>query len=970
MKVKVLSLLMMLAVICVFAQDFPIRRAYKLDWQGFSIPIVEDSSDLVFWKDSALGNLDIYIQKVNQYCVNDWPVPLRIQTQAPLSELLGAVKTSDNCYIVAWLTAQDPQISLYIQKINAQGQFLWAADGILLYHGEDKITRSRLVANNTGGAYLAYSPNYDDYRIFGMNIDGNGTNLWQAGGQLLMNVPSYLNLFNAVSDGAGGIILDCRVDIEPGGMQTHLVRFDANANVVGSNPLVAYSAFPKPTYTIDACGDGNFLLSGDPWENGTAVFWKIDPLGNQVGSAASLDLNYMSQFREMDVATRPDGGFFVAWRGLDGENYKTRVGSYSSTMQEEWSCNSIPAFVQTQDYYNLSLKAGSNDKVWLTYMGKLACVSESGPLPVNPDAINYYSAYAQEPVISPRGDKVSIYWKAEANAKTSLRKQVAYESGACANQPGGAPLVEYLGGNTGGLRSIALGDRYLVLWQDYRNEGEIYYKILDHFLQPWGEPNGSPLFPGTEANLSMIDLQKINDTSVALLMIEYGDGIKARVQIIDQNGEPTLPGTGLIVKEGMPALDIKMGVRDQNIYLGTMFYGGGFYQLWGQRIANGIALWGDEGTVICLIPQNTGAYLTAMAGNHYIFTLEDYNANRHTARTILTDEFGGIAPGFGPTGVELIPPEMYDNQLCLTATLKDNFLYAYVLQPGWPQYRHFMQKIGGNGYREWGDMGVELHGVAGYLAMSDLVVDNTLSFVYRRDDENSSLVYQSITLNGELVCLPSGIVAAEREAVNEDFQLIAFDDGSRALIWADIEAQPVFSWGGFDILYRYISPEGNLLGSIGLLCNAPYDQRWISAASLGTGALVTWGDDRAGVYNEDYAYTSIYGRGIAMGSVATDDQELPGVPRIALGQNYPNPFNPTTTISFSLPSASGVSLDIYNIRGQLVKSLLREEAMPAGRSELVWDGRDASGTAVSSGIYLYKLRAGEHILVRKMLLSK
>ena len=85
--------------------------------------------------------------------------------------------------------------------------------------------------------------------------------------------------------------------------------------------------------------------------------------------------------------------------------------------------------------------------------------------------------------------------------------------------------------------------------------------------------------------------------------------------------------------------------------------------------------------------------------------------------------------------------------------------------------------------------------------------------------------------------------------------------------------------------------------------------------------------------------------------------------------NYPNPFNPTTTINYSLKENSKVELDIYNIKGQKVKSLVNE-VLPAGEYSVIWDGRDSNDKRVSSGIYFYKLKAGDFQRVRKMILLR
>jgi Peptidase C10 family/FlgD Ig-like domain/Right handed beta helix region/Protein of unknown function (DUF1565) len=89
----------------------------------------------------------------------------------------------------------------------------------------------------------------------------------------------------------------------------------------------------------------------------------------------------------------------------------------------------------------------------------------------------------------------------------------------------------------------------------------------------------------------------------------------------------------------------------------------------------------------------------------------------------------------------------------------------------------------------------------------------------------------------------------------------------------------------------------------------------------------------------------------------------------ALAQNYPNPFNPITDISFSLPEASDVRLEIYNIMGQKVKTLV-EGQMDAGYKTVVWDGKSNSGSSVASGIYFYRLTAGDYVNTKKMTLLK
>jgi len=88
-----------------------------------------------------------------------------------------------------------------------------------------------------------------------------------------------------------------------------------------------------------------------------------------------------------------------------------------------------------------------------------------------------------------------------------------------------------------------------------------------------------------------------------------------------------------------------------------------------------------------------------------------------------------------------------------------------------------------------------------------------------------------------------------------------------------------------------------------------------------------------------------------------------------LQQNYPNPFNPTTTINFEIPVRENVSLIIYNTLGQKLRTLI-DGSRSAGHYQVSWDGKDSNGENVSSGIYLYRIKAGFFVESKKMILLK
>jgi flagellar hook assembly protein FlgD len=88
-----------------------------------------------------------------------------------------------------------------------------------------------------------------------------------------------------------------------------------------------------------------------------------------------------------------------------------------------------------------------------------------------------------------------------------------------------------------------------------------------------------------------------------------------------------------------------------------------------------------------------------------------------------------------------------------------------------------------------------------------------------------------------------------------------------------------------------------------------------------------------------------------------------------LQANYPNPFNPTTTIGFAVASEGEVSIVVYNLKGQRVRGLI-SGVYRAGSHSVTWDGTDDAGRAVSSGVYFYRMVAGEYSEIKRMMLLK
>ena len=91
--------------------------------------------------------------------------------------------------------------------------------------------------------------------------------------------------------------------------------------------------------------------------------------------------------------------------------------------------------------------------------------------------------------------------------------------------------------------------------------------------------------------------------------------------------------------------------------------------------------------------------------------------------------------------------------------------------------------------------------------------------------------------------------------------------------------------------------------------------------------------------------------------------------KFSLAQNFPNPFNPETKITFTITERQNVSIKIFNIQGELVKTLLTKE-FQKGDHEVVWNGKNEFGEQQPTGIYFYEMRSGSFTQAKKMILLR
>jgi hypothetical protein len=188
---------------------------------------------------------------------------------------------------------------------------------------------------------------------------------------------------------------------------------------------------------------------------------------------------------------------------------------------------------------------------------------------------------------------------------------------------------------------------------------------------------------------------------------------------------------------------------------------------------------------------------------------------------------------------------------------------------------------------------------------------------------------------------PSDLVKFEGVTSKLKGFVIRADEGSITFVWADLTAKNamVFKTNEALVTLKFSPKIEN--GTVGL-------------------TLDSWSE-----------LNDADGTVITMVKLTTPTIQIGNIPSVfSLSQNYPNPFNPSTSIQFGLPVQAPVTMEIYNILGVKVRTLLQGEVMSAGIHQMEWNGKDDAGASVTSGVYLYRINAGTFQVTKKMMMLK
>ena len=474
----------------------------------------------------------------------------------------------------------------------------------------------------------------------------------------------------------------------------------------------------------------------------------------------------------------------------------------------------------------------------------------------------------------------------------------------------------------------------IIAWTDFRNNNaDIYAQRID--------PDGDPVW-------------EVEGIAVCTVQDTFGWWMFSRIDMIEHPG-------GAI----MTWYDNRSGEED----------------IYAQRIdTSGTVLWTPGGIAVC---TETGDQVSPLAvpddADGVIVVWVDWRSGERDlyAQRIDADSTCPWAPGGVPVCTAAGDQRKHD----AIADGNGGMISVWQDERG-VDINLYSQLIDADGMPVWTADGIPVCAETNDQLLPQLATDGREGAIYTWADRRDAVYYeatiytQRITGAGIAAWPAGGILIREPGGWDNSMPTIVPDGFGGAIIaWftsehlpgARIPSPAESSAEDIETIYtQRIAGDGTIWWQEGglPLCDdpgytAPRSQKILPDGT--GGAVVTWYNvfDMAGIFAQ-----RVNGTGNAP---PTGTEPQPIAPFST--RNYPNPFNPHTTIAFAIPEAGHVDLRIYDVAGRLVRILLNEQRV-AGSHEEAWNGADDSGTTVASGVYYYRLSAGNFLETRKMVLLR
>lgn len=979
-----------------------IRQGVNIEWFRTGTE-TNDGGAIYVWSDTKLGERDLWAQKVDASGNMVWNEPVLIDGKPDRQEDPVVTKTSDGNFIIAWIDFYDDlDGNVYAQKINNQGQLLWQEGGVPVCTYPGMQLGLNMEPDLDGGAFIIWGDSRNTSKdLYAQRISSTGAPLWAVNGIPVANGPGDEIQNTMLPDGQGGMMM-AYTHTFLSNADVYAKHFDANGNMTWSAPLgLAVAPGNQNGVRMASIGNGEFIFTWTDQRNNDPDIYaqKVNIAGQMLWSDPFIvysdqDSQVPAPQQNPRIQATSDNAAVIVWEDfrLDSQNADLFAQKLAADGTKLWGASGVA--VSTADFAQIGQRMASdgnggvyivwddlrngnspNDDVYAQHLnanGEALWTPGGKAICTMPNEQN-------GGLVKVSGNNVFINWMDNRNGSIGIYYQVLNPAGNTLLAENGEQVFWGLSGDTpkGQYQIIARSNDTVAIWQDTRfaNEG---YRIFFQFITQDGntllETNGRTVTLDGVGSQNNPQAVVTEDNHVAIVWTDDRSGASnIYAQLISPSGERLWGDNGIKVTDDDPLsqVDPRISYFNNSFYIGWSSWdlvGTRFrYHVYGQRIQNNQKLWGPSGKMISVL---TGAALqeetklTHLIDDFFVWHRVNPTTNKQTvwAKRVNTD--GDAANGWTAEGLMLTDISTMTVQLSPVAHRTPQGVYVTWRDMRNGMLQYFSQHVSRDGQRLWNPAGVSLANRDNEQEFATVsVVHNGIVTTWCENVNGiHDIVSKKVDFAGTDLWGELGYFVVQKDSTQTNPTSVGFPGAGMMVAWVE------FMDEDSDIYYNYINANGDLvLGPFGqVLSDAGKKQYEPLAVQLDDSAVVVWADGRSSGKTE---ILGLYAMRVNNESVSNSDAVAPQVFRPTLRQNYPNPFNPATSISLSMPKQDNIKLNIYNAKGQLVKTLF-DGNLERGDHSFNWDGKDTNGNSVASGVYFYSAINAKGTQSRKMVLMK
>jgi hypothetical protein len=998
-KIIVLVMNIMMFSVMIFAQSpsvewaengISIRQGLNIEWTRSSVAM--NDGVVIVWSDTQNGGRDLLAQKIDINGNNMWgETDLIIDNKANRQEDPVIIATTDNSVIIAWVDYSiDESGDIYAQKISSDGNLLWNTGGVVLCNAEGEQKSLNIVPDQNGGALVIWLDKRlgDQAHIFGQHLNSDGSLQWAENGILLTDDTGEQKSHTFWEDGQGGAILAYVNKVDD--MNIFATRINGDGTMPWGNHIVITDAplnQESPKITPD--GTGSFIVTWRDLRNtnhGEIYAQKINLDGELAWSPQKIISSGDFDHKNPRLINSGDNSVIIVWEdGRNDPNYMDLFAQKISNSGELlWTDNGVIVSTEAFHQRNPRIISDNNGGAFIVWDDGRNNDHPNEDIYIqhllsngNPDFENngrvvsnaigeQYSALARQV-----DGNIFIIWGDKRSGSDAMYSQILNSEGNYVLTNNGKELKSGLSGDAENLISLKRNNKIYMIWVDSRRGSfgkQIFMQIIDGDGNKLLTENGIPIAENNGSDQEELSVCLGEEQGIVATWNQLENGYKqVYAQYVYDDGTRQWGDNGLKITTINNSSQSKSLVSNENGNYYIVFEDNrnmAIKDIFVQKIVNGTITWGD-GKLVAENPDMSDYDLLSISDRYVIWS----NPGNQHLMAKMFDENGYTAPGWSSSGlifrdeysvISSLKTIKHDNNVVISwASLNAEFqkdIYVQELNPeGQELFEHNGINIAGGYYDQFeGDLLLENQY---YLVYSDFQNGNNSQIYANKFNLLFSPIWENpLQLGGQEVTQSNPTI----NRAGSNF-LVVWENVTN--ITTDLSMQIFNPYGGI---------HGNAEGEV--LCNKPFNQISAKIISFDDDSdIISWIDSRSsgkteikGIYAQKVSTTN--------GWTSNENDEVSPISN-SLKQNYPNPFllkknsRNVTTIKFNLKYSQNVELTIFNIKGQKVKTLIKDK-LDKGNRSISWDGKNNVGINVSSGVYFYSLKANGTTNYKKMLIVK